>query len=247
MTTKFFISSLTIATSLVILPGVVLAYQQVLGKQEAPGQIKKQEVEVAVGRVENVKPGKIEVMSRGKKIEVNTATGTAIIEKPSGKPLNLGQLKKNDQIATIATPSATATISARLVLVRPATGSATISATLKPARRAVYGLVREINGNILTVSHPLKDNPRYKVQVIDTTLIKIKGLAAPTLADIKVGDRVAAVGNWSNDILVAKRVHVIPGKAVGLFERISTKSATPSATATPTATLTPTATPTPTP
>jgi hypothetical protein len=248
MKSRFVTFSLMFAVSMVFLPAIVLASQQVLGKQEAPGQIKKQvSVEVNVGRIEEVKPGKIEIKSQGKKIEINTATESAIIEKPSGVKLNLGQLKKNDQIAIIATPSVNlASISARLILIKSATKSATISAALKPTRRAIYGLVREINGNILTVSHPIKDNPRYKVQVIGTTIIKMKGLPSPILGDIKVGDRIAAVGDWSGDILVAKKVHVIPGKAIGLFGRLATKSATPSATASPSATATPSATPKPT-
>lgn len=209
----------------VTLSGVVLGKQNTPGKKDSPpGQENKQEVKVNVGRVDKVLPGKIQGQSRGKKFEVNTDQNTQIVEKPSGKKLNLGQLKRGDQIATIADPNAT-TPSAKLVLVKQATDSA------KPQkRRAVYGLVRQIDGNILTVSHPIKDNPRYKVGVAETTTIKIKGLVSPTVADIKVDDRVASVGNWLGDVLVAKRVHVIPGKATGLFGRIATDSATPSAT-----------------
>lgn len=228
----------------VVLTNTVLAFQQSSGG--APGQAKKQAIEAVVGRIKDVKPGKIEVNSQGKVIEINTGKNPPIVEKPSGKKLNPAQLKKNDQIATIATSGAVASTSPRFVLIKPATAAA----STRPMRRAVYGLVREITGNILTVSHPIKDNPRYKVQAIDTTVIKIKGLASPTVANIKVGDRVAAVGNWSDDILIAKRIHVIPGKAIGLFKKIGTPSATisaiPSPTSTPSATATPSASPEPT-
>ena len=238
------ISIITIILSLAITPGIVLAYPQVLGKDDAPGQQKKTE-DVNVGQIENVQPGRVEVKSQGKKFDVFTNESTVILEKPNGKPLSVGQLKKNDQIAIFATPSANATKSARLLLIRSATGSATTSAGLAAKRRAVYGLIREINGTVLTISHPIKDNPKYQVEVIDLTQIKIKGIAAPTLGDLKVGDRVSAVGIWDGDILVAKIVHVIPGKATGLFNKVGTPSAT--VTATPSATPTATASATPTP
>ncbi|OGD92366.1 hypothetical protein A2697_02670 [Candidatus Curtissbacteria bacterium RIFCSPHIGHO2_01_FULL_41_44] len=231
-----------ITLTVLITPSIALAYTQVLGvKDTASGQTKKHEVDVDVGRVNDVKPGKVEIEHKGKKIEVKTGQGTSIIEKPSGKKLTPFQLKKDDRIATFANPNATG--SANLILVKPK--SATESAKPETRRRAVYGLVREINGNILVVSHPIKDNPRYNVEVVEGTIIKIKGLEAATIGNIKAGDRVTAVGNWSGDNLIAKKVHVIGGRAIGLLERIATGSATPSASLSPSPFSSPEISPTP--
>ena len=151
---------------------------------------------------------------------------TKIVEKPSGKKINQGQLKKDAQIATFEKKKDQATSSADLVIVNQATPSA----SLQHKRRAVYGLVRNITGNNIIVSHPIKDNPRYTLKVTESTYIKIKGLANATISDIKIGDRITGVGNWDGDILFVKKIHVIPGKAIGLMQKVATGSASPTAT-----------------
>ena len=139
------IPTILIISASLLFPSVIFAYPQVLGKKDARGQIKKQEVDVTVGTVEEVGPNKIGVKTKqGQKVEIGTDNNTKFLEKPSGRKLVPGQIKKDDMVATVATASAQATISAKLVLVR----SATDSAVLKK-RRAVYGLVRSISGNIL--------------------------------------------------------------------------------------------------
>ena len=70
-----------------------------MGKKDAKGQIKKQEVEVNVGRIEEVKPEKIVVRTKDKNIEVNMDKDTKIVEKPSGKKINQGLLVEIDNIA----------------------------------------------------------------------------------------------------------------------------------------------------
>lgn len=233
---KFILSLLVGIFVLSIFPSMISAYSQILGKKDAPGQQKKQETDINVGTVDRVSPGKVKIKTHGKSVEVTTNKNTKIIDKPSGKVLSPGQIKKNDKIATF---SSEATGSADLILVK----SASPSASLQKKRRAVYGLVRSIDGNNIVVSHPIKDNPRYTIQVTGNTFIKIKGLVSATIADINLNDRLTAVGNWDGDVLVVKRIHVIPGRAIGLFEKIATESATPSATASATPSGTPSASP----
>lgn len=225
---KFLILILTVFT-LVIFPTNAAAVPQVLGKKEV-------HLDVNVGKIEEVKRGKVGIENKGKKVEITTSEKTTIIEKPNGNKIAPGQLKKGDHVATFANPDATG--SANLILVKPK--SATDSAKPESRRRAVYGLVRQINGNILLVSHPIKDSPRYNVAVSDGTVIKIKGVENATIGNVKVGDRIAAVGLWAGDNLVAKKVHVIPGKAIGLLEKGASGSATPFAT--PSASISPSAT-----
>src|SRR3989338_1008183 len=235
------LSILIIIFLILIFPNVIFAYSQVLGKKDAKGQIKKQEVEVNVGRIEEVESGKIKLKTKEKDIEVNKNKNTKIIEKPSGKKINQGQLKKNSQIATFEKKNNQATSSADLVIVKQASPSA----SLQKKRRAVYGLVRSLNGNNIIVSHPIKDNPRYTLLVTKNTYIKIKGLASATISDIKIGDRLTGVGNWEGDVLVVKRIHVIPGKSIGLLEKIATGSASPTATPSAISTVSPSVLPSP--
>jgi len=228
-----------ITLSIIIAPTSALAYVQVLGKKDLPpGQEKK--IDVNVGRVEKNNSGKLEINNKGKKVEINTNTDSTIFEKPSGKRIAPGQIKKDDEVATFKKPN-DATGSAHLILVKPKK-EGTEGAKPETRRRAVYGLVRSVSGNMLVISHPLKDNPRYQVDV-GGALIRIKGIASPTAADIKVGDRVSAVGVWSGDVLAAKMVHVIPGRAIGLLEKVATGSASPTATPSATPTATPSASP----
>ena len=241
MKTKFYLLTLTIIFLILLFPSVIFAYSQVLGKKDAKGQIKKQEVEVNVGRIEEVKPEKIIVKTKDKNIEVNTNKNTKIVEKPSGKQINQGQLKKDAQIATFEKKKEQATGSADLVIVNQATSSA----SLQQKRRAVYGVVRTITGNNIIVSHPIKDNPRYTLQVTDSTYIKIKGLASATISDIKIGDRITGVGNWDGNILVVKKIHIIPGKAIGLMQKVATDSASTAATSSAVPTIQPSIFPSP--
>lgn len=218
----------------------VFAYGQVLGKKDAKGQIKKQNVEVNVGTVKEVGNDKVKVKTNKKDVEVKTNKNTKIIGKPGNTKLSPGQIKKGDKIATFESKKTEATGTPQLMLVKHATDSAKVK-----KRRAVYGLVREIGADTLVVSHPIKDNPRYTIQVTADTYIKIKGMEVATITDIKINDRLAAVGRWNGDVLVVKRIHVIPGKAIGLFEKVATPSAIPSATPSASPTATPSAVPSP--
>ena len=244
MTSKFLISVL-ITLSIIIAPTSALAYVQVLGtKDGAPGQAKKNEkqagveVDVNVGRVEQIKDGLLSIKSQDKKFEILTDVNTKVIEKPKGQAAAPGILKKNDRVAIFATPSAEASRGAHLLLFKPATASA----QPETRRRAVYGLVRQKNGSQIVVSHPLKDSSRFTIEAA-LAKIKVKGIDAASAFDINVGDRVAAVGVWSGDVLIAKIVHVIPGKATGLLEKVATGSASPTATPSATPTATPSASP----
>ena len=120
---------------------------------------------------------------------------------------------------------------------------ATSAAQLK--RRAVMGVISDIIGNIINLVHQIQRDRTYRVLVNEQTVYHIKGIAtgSGSLADLSIGQRIAAVGDLAEDGgILAKRIHVIPGKATGIFQRfpIATPSATP--TSTPSATLTPTPT-----
>ena len=78
-------------------------------------------------------------------------------------------------------------------------------------RMAVYGVITAISENTITVSHPIyPQRTQYSVVVNDKTLIKIKGIETKTTADLKVGLRMAAVGDLNETgLILARRIHLV--------------------------------------
>lgn len=140
-----------------------------------------------------------------------------------------------------------ATISAKLKTRRINVTAASSSAQLK--RRAVMGVIAEIKGNILTLTHQIKTGSKYTVILTPDTIIKSK--SATSSASLIVGLRIAVVGDPGVEGITARLIHIIPGLATGIFNRqpIATPSAFPSVIPTASPTATPSATPslTPTP
>lgn len=219
-----------------------------------PGQAKKEEEagqKATIGNVEQVTTNAVilEEKKLKKKTEVVVDKNTKVVGQEK-KTLKLHSIKPKDLVAIISTESATATGGGLLkkaikIFVRQQT--ATPSAQLK--RHAVYGVITNINNNQITLAHPVHRERIYNLLISAQTVIKIKGITTATLADLQIGQRIAAVGDLNeNGVLVAKRIHVIPGKATGLFEKypLATPSATITPTSTPSATPTLIATPSPT-
>ena len=240
---------LLVLATVVFLAGVVVpSYAQ--GKSNtAPGQQKKQEQGNTGGQ--NTPPG------QEKKAENSPTSQDSVDPGPQGpkpkdftpeeKGKKLGVQKLLEKLAE-STESGKKPQKLKKVIVREATGAAQLK------RRAVMGVISDIVGNIITLVHQIQRSRIYQVSVNEQTVYHIKGIAtgSGSLADLAVGQRIAAVGDLADDGgILAKRIHGIPGKATGIFRRfpIATPSATPSGFATPSATptSTPSATFTPTP
>lgn len=235
------------------------------------GEVKKNENQnngkkVEIGSVEQTQGTTItyDEKNNGKK-EIKVEATTKIIGQEK-KTLKVSQLKMKDMIAVISTDSSDSTGSGKIKkILKIYIKEASISAQSK--RRAVSGVIDSINGNVLTLAHQIQRDRKYSVTVgVDTSII-IKNISQPTFADLKIGMRISTVGDLSQTGgIIAKRIHAIPGKAVGIFEKrpfsatpsgtatisasstpVSTISATPTATITSAATLTPTLTPATTP
>jgi hypothetical protein len=152
-----------------------------------------------------------------------------------------------------------ATMAANLKIKKMATQEATAGAVLK--RHAVSGVITAISDGMITVSHQIQRDRSTEVYFNPATIISMKDTETASASSFTVGMRVTAVGEPVTDGLLAKRIHVIPGKATGLFEKnpVASKSAdpdddkdatdsgtaSPSATPAVTASLTPSNTPTP--
>ena len=125
------------------------------------------------------------------------------------------------------------------ILVREATAS--VSAQLK--RRAIMGVISALSGNTITLTHQIQKDRTFTVFFDSNTLIKSKSTASSS-ATLAVGQRIIAVGSLKDAGILAKLIHIIPGKATGVFNR---PTASPSASPSATPVLTPTIAPSPTP
>ena len=217
---------------------------QVMGVKEPPGQAKKEEVtqKATIGNIDQVKPNSVVVDEKKakKKTEVTFDKNTKIINQDK-KVLKPSALKNKDLAAIISTESGK---TKEKKIVKMFIREASSSAELKQQKRhAVSGVIINISGETITIAHQIQRERTWTLQVTAQTVIKIKGIEGATLVDLAVGQRIAAVGDRNDEgILVAKRIHVIPGKATGVFEK--QPLATPSGTLTGTPTSTPSATPT---
>ncbi|HJZ05654.1 hypothetical protein A2634_05285 [Candidatus Amesbacteria bacterium RIFCSPHIGHO2_01_FULL_48_32] len=164
-------------------------------------------------------------------------------------PLKIGPAKVKEILTQISS-NRPATKSGNLKVHKIQVKQATSSAQLK--RKAVMGVIEEINGNTITLAHQKKTNSKYTIILTPDTIIKFKSQATSS-ASLAVGQRIAAVGEPGASGIIARLIHIIPGKATGVFNKptsippTTTPPATPSATVAPTAIPTTTPTPTPTP
>lgn len=215
---------------------------------QSPGQAKKEASpppQATLGNVKQVTPNKITVEEKKSKKQTEAVVdkNTKIIGRDK-KILKLEKVKPQDLVAIISTESGKKVVK---IFVRQATDSAQAK---QMKRRAIQGVITNITGGTITLAHQIQRERVYTLLVDAQTVIKIKGVEEATLADLAVGQRIAAVGDLNEEgKLIAKRIHVIPGKATGIFEKqpVATPSATITPTSTPSATPTTTVEPTPTP
>lgn len=204
----------------------------------------------SVGDVKEVNPNKITIEEKktNKKVEADVDSSTEIIHQGNkGPSLNKGKgsinsIKKDDRIAIVGTESATehkGKIGKALkIFIKEATTSG------QSKRRAIQGVVLSIDGTTINIAHQIHRDRTNSVFTDSATIFKIKGIENGSIADVKAGNRIVAMGEATNSGILARRVHVIPGKATGIFRRlpVSTSSGTPSASPSATPSATPEAT-----
>ncbi len=216
------------------------------GKNEdSPGNAKKNDPvtvqETVRNEVQDNKPEKVRPVVR---FEDLIATSSTKINKPQAefkikppKPqaivdfLNdLTEVKKAEKLGTIRMLTLLAqegTVSAQLRqtgrIKKMLATEATSGAQLK--RHAVSGVIISLSDGVITLAHQIQRERVTTVYYNSSTIIT--GKDSTVSASLKVGLRIAAVGVPSGDGLLAARIHMIPGKAVGLFEKnpVSTVSA----------------------
>jgi hypothetical protein len=173
----------------------------------------------------------------------------------------LGGLKIKDVLKD-GTESGKLHLSNTLKIEKMTAKAATNGAQLK--RHAVSGVITSVSGNVITLTHQIKGDLMFTVYYNADTVIHSKGeksgdasasAEVVNTAILAAGMRIAAVGTLVDNVILAKRIHIIPGKATGVFNKQPEASpsgmldVTPSLTASPTAipaTLIPTETLSPT-
>jgi len=168
------------------------------------------------------------------------------------KPVKANSVKPNAKILVISDSSDASDSSKIRKAVKVISRSATESAELRISkRRAVQGMIVSVNDSTILLTHQTQKERQFRVVYNSQTVINATGSAAATATTFQVGQRIVAVGNVTETgEIVATRIHIIPGKATGLFlkQPISpypTQTSTPSAT--PWVTVSPTASPSATP
>jgi len=180
--------------------------------QEKLAEIKnRQEKRAYVGKISAIENTTITLESKkgAKKVLVNEET---TIVGALRKTLKLADLKVGDAIIAMGTIGEDGAMTAKRIVVIPQSLTAPTSPKI---RRAVFGRVKEIDrvNQILTLVHPKKEQVTFRIKVP-------KDPKAPKVdfSQIAVGDRLVAVGTWdeAGQILTAKIIHIVPGKALGL-------------------------------
>ena len=205
----------------------------------------------SVGRVEEVKENKITIEEKksNKKVEADIDSKTEIIHQNKGKGNTPNSIRKDDKVAVVGAESGSLNKGPQLgKAVKIFVKEASLSGQSK--RRAIQGVVLSIDGATINIAHQTHRDRTNTVFTDASTLFKIKGEENGSLSDVQAGNRIVAMGDATASGILAKRIHVIPGKAAGIFRRLpvstgsATESATPSATPTATSSATPSATPT---
>jgi hypothetical protein len=256
-------------TVLSVLAVVFLAGSDVYGQGKsntAPGQAKKettstqtqtteqkeknvnekklavQEQEVVVGSVETIKGNTFQVEEKKGNKQVLTVDPKTEFVGKDNKPVKIGAIKVKDVLALIGSTEETdSTTAAKFKVKKVFVQEASESAQMK--RRAVQGIITSIADGVITLAHQIQQDRTYTILFNEETYIKAKEASeSATMATLTVGLRIAAVGDIDeNGTILAKRIHVIPGKATGVFKKqpvttpVSADDATPSADVNPTA------------
>ena len=109
---------------------------------------------------------------------------------------------------------------------------------LENKKQTAYGVVTLLGKSTVAVKHPTKAEER-SIKVSSTTKITGKEdggkIATLSFPDINVGDRLVAIGpSNESGLLIATRIHLIPGEAKGLDRKLSPTPTAKKPTVTPT-------------
>lgn len=188
----------------------------VLGKSDKKVDNGKNEEKVAVAKedkksLEN-KMVKVELTRETKQEKIREFLQDDIAQKKLEK---IGTRNIKNILSSESTESAL--LDPKLKLKKLAVLESSSEAPMK--RHAVSGVITSVAEGVIIVSHQIQRDRTYAVYYNASTIIANKNSESSASAGLAVGMRVAAVGESLDDGILAKRIHVIPGKATGVFEK----------------------------
>lgn len=201
-----------------------------------------------IGKITDIQEGSLLIETKTGIKQLKLSEDTKIIDNrdDTKKNLETKDLVIGDQVIAMGWTDTKDVLDTKRILV--------VGALPVTTKRAVYGVVQEIKKDSLVLKHPKKDDI-WTIRVDSKTRATKKideKMEKVSFSEVQAGDRVAVVGNLDKAVntLVAKLIHVIPGKALGSdMQNPTSPSPTPSlkssATPKPTSSPKPTTNPNP--
>ncbi len=209
--------------------------------KEEKGNQKQEEKVQNQNQIQETKPQTTPKVKDNKPLNVSEFLENKVkIEKAT----KIGVGRMTEILSQEGTPESS--LDKNLKLKKMDTKQASSEAQLK--RRAVAGVIIDISGGVITLTHQIHRERTYTIYYNNSTEISMKENSSSESAglspELSVGMRIAVVGIPTDTGLIATRIHVIPGKAVGVFRKqpVSSTSATPIISISPMETATPEAT-----
>lgn len=196
-----------------------------------------------IGKITEIQDGSLLIETKDGVKQLKLGANVTVIDardSKNKKTLDGKSLVLGDLIVALGFQNSKDVLEGRRILV--------ISELPTSTRRAVYGIVEELKKDSLIIRHPKKDE-MWTIKVDSKTRFTKKSdgkVQKAEFSDVETGDRIVAVGTPTKETntLMARLIHVIPGKAKGL---IKSPSPSPSTKPGPSSTPKPKSTPAPTP
>lgn len=144
-------------------------------------------------------------------VTILTDTNTKYFSVGGGpkQAVSFSDLRVNDRVSVVGIGKKDLEGLARLVVRHPKQKLA--------KKRAVFGTLTSIDGNNLIITHIRRADTTWQIEITSETRIKKIGGSSLTIADLKVGDRLVAVGTVDDaGVITAKFLFISPGKFKGI-------------------------------
>lgn len=221
-------------------------FGQILGAKNTASQNPGQQKKAIIGNVNEITTKNLRIQNN----KYNTTTDTLLDNKTQifgqgKKTLRLKDIKLQDRVAVISTDSAEATGGASVRKAVKVYIKSADTQTLK--RQAIQGVITNLTATTITLAHQIHRDRVYQIAIDSTTAVTMKGVANATIANLAIAQRVVVIGSAKETgIYTATAIHIIPGKATGIFNKQPVVAPTSSLTVTPETSITPSLSVTPT-
>ena len=177
-------------------------------------------IRLIAGEVRGILTNNINLQTKSGSATVKITPATKLVKTSAkGEVLSFQQIQVGDFLIAVGQTVRPLNLEAKLAIVQP-------KGKPKAAAFGIFGVVREISKNTLTIAHQTKPEKISTLIYDKSTKLTSKSTTSAQIDNLAVGKRIAAVGITQPDgSLLARRIFIAPGN---LGAGIATKSATPS-------------------